>query len=614
MKKLLFYVLLIGIGITTKAQDPNFHIYLCFGQSNMEGQGTIETQDQTVDSRFQILQSVSCTGKTKEVWRTATPPLSRCATGLGPADYFGREMVKNLPSNIKIGIVHVAIAGSKIELFDKNNYQSYVNSLTSNEQWMKNIINEYGGNPYARLVTLAKLAQKDGVIKGILLHQGESNSGEQTWPAKVNGVYTNLLTDLNLKAADVPLLAGQVVDAAQGGLCAGHNTIINGLPNTIKTAHVISSAGCTDQSDNLHFTSAGYRILGARYAQKMLTLLPSTPTGSPTVSMSTPANNATFETETSINLSALAEDSDGSITKVEFYAGNTLLGTSTTKPFSYTWIPTTKGTYSITAKATDNSNNTTTSSAISIVITQPQGPYNGIVHTIPGIIQAEEFDEGGNNIAYMDDSPGSDVTPVVNFRTTDDVDIENCTDVNGGYNIGYAKSGEWLEYTVDVTKTGLYDLDLRVACSGDSRTLSITMDGNTIANNVAIPNTTGWQSWQTITVKNVNLTAGKQIMRITIGATSYININYVEFKTLVTGYNGEQIREISVYPNPFVNGIKIDVPDAATYSILDMMGNIVEQGIVSTNEEIGQKIPSGMYLIKIESSSFVKNIRVNKLK
>lgn len=268
-KTALLMALLCLLNIA-QAQDPNFHIYLCFGQSNMEGQGTIEAQDRTVDSRFRILQAVNCSGQTAANWRTATPPLSRCNTGIGPADNFGRTMVAELPSHIRVGIVHVAVAGCKIELFDKQNYASYTNGA---EQWMKNIINEYGGNPYARLVELAKIAQRDGVIKGILMHQGESNSGDNQWPAKVRGVYTNLLTDLGLSASEVPLLAGQVVDAGQGGLTAGMNTTINALPNTIPTAHVISSSGCTAVSDRLHFTTAGYRLLGERYARKMLSLL-----------------------------------------------------------------------------------------------------------------------------------------------------------------------------------------------------------------------------------------------------------------------------------------------------------------------------------------------------
>jgi hypothetical protein len=155
-------------------------------------------------------------------------------------------------------------------LFDKDNYQSYVSTAPS---WMIGIIKEYDGNPYARLVEMAKLAQKDGVIKGILLHQGESNTGDSTWPKKVKLVYDNLLNDLQLKSKNVPLLAGELVDAEQGGACASMNKIIATLPQTIPTAHVISSEGCTQRGDKLHFTAAGYRKLGERYGQQMLSLL-----------------------------------------------------------------------------------------------------------------------------------------------------------------------------------------------------------------------------------------------------------------------------------------------------------------------------------------------------
>lgn len=269
-------ILLIGLLLMTTnlfGQDPNFYIFLCFGQSNMEGQGTIQSQDRTVDSRFKVMEAVNCSnlGRIKGNWYTAVPPLCRCYSGLSPADYFGRRLLSNLPSHIKVGIINVSVAGCKIELFDKENYQTYVSSIT--ETWLKNIIAEYNGNPYARLVEMAQLAQKDGVIKGILLHQGESNTGDSQWPVKVKGVYDNLLKDLNLKADSVPLLAGEVVNADQGGICASMNTIIARLPQTIPTSYVISSKGCTDAADNLHFNSEGYREIGRRYADKMLPLL-----------------------------------------------------------------------------------------------------------------------------------------------------------------------------------------------------------------------------------------------------------------------------------------------------------------------------------------------------
>jgi alpha-L-fucosidase 2 len=138
---------------------------------------------------------------------------------------------------------------------------------------MKNIIKTYGDNPYQYLVEMAKLAQKDGVIKGILLHQGESNTNDKDWPNRVKGIYNNLLRDLNLKAEEVPLLAGELVSADQKGACASMNKIIDELPKTIPTAHVVSSEGCVGRPDHLHFAPAGYRELGRRYAEKMLALL-----------------------------------------------------------------------------------------------------------------------------------------------------------------------------------------------------------------------------------------------------------------------------------------------------------------------------------------------------
>ena len=240
----------------------------------MEGFPGIEEQDKkNVDNRLQVFAAVDFPkmDRKKDNWYAAVPPLCRPSTGLCPADFFGRTMVANLPANIKVGIVHVAVGGCKIELFSKTNYQSYASNAPV---WMKGIIKAYSGNPYQYLVDTAKLAQKDGIIKGILLHQGESNTGDRQWPEKVKGVYENLLTDLNLKAEEVPLLAGEVVNADQHGQCANMNKIIDDLPKTVPTAHVISSAGCTAiPPDQLHFDPAGYRELGRRYAETLLPLL-----------------------------------------------------------------------------------------------------------------------------------------------------------------------------------------------------------------------------------------------------------------------------------------------------------------------------------------------------
>ena len=273
MKRNFIITCLLLITMTVSAQDGNFHIYLCFGQSNMEGNAKIEAQDTCgVSDRFRVMAAVDCpeTGRKKGEWYTAVPPLVRCNTGLTPADYFGRALVANLPSEVKVGVINVAVGGCKIDLFDKENYKEYI---VAQPDWMKNMAQEYDFNPYGRLVELAKLAQQQGVIKGILLHQGESNTGDKEWSLKVKSVYQNLLKDLNLKAEDVPLLAGETVHADQKGICASMNAIIDTLPQVIPTAHVISSSGCPAAQDNLHFTAEGYRILGRRYASKMLALL-----------------------------------------------------------------------------------------------------------------------------------------------------------------------------------------------------------------------------------------------------------------------------------------------------------------------------------------------------
>ena len=266
---------LLLLGGSALAQNTNFWIFVCFGQSNMEGFPGIEEQDKVgVDNRFQVFAAVDFPRQERKKgnWYPAVPPLCRPNSGLSPADYFGRTLVSNLPPRIRVGVVTVAVAGCKIELFDKENFKSYASS-SNTAPWMKRIIDTYSGNPYQHLVDNARLAQKDGVIKAILLHQGESNTNDKEWPNKVNAIYENLLKDLNLKAEETPLLVGELVNADQNGACASMNKIIDELPKSIPAAHVVSSQGCAARPDRLHFKPEGYRELGMRYAATLLPLL-----------------------------------------------------------------------------------------------------------------------------------------------------------------------------------------------------------------------------------------------------------------------------------------------------------------------------------------------------
>ena len=271
MKRLILSAFALLSAMAINAQDPDFHIYLCFGQSNMEGNARIEQQDlEGVSDRFMMMATVDDQerGREKGKWYTAVPPLCRPNTGLTPADYFGRTLVETLPENVRVGVINVAIGGCHIETFLPDSIAGYVEKRAPG--WMKGMLAAYDNDPYARLVEMAKLAQKDGVIKGVLVHQGESNTGDPRWPSQLKKVYDNLMNDLGLQGQVVPLLVGEVVNSDRGGVCASHNDVIARVPSVIPQAHVISSSGCTNAFDLLHFDAAGYRELGKRYANKLL--------------------------------------------------------------------------------------------------------------------------------------------------------------------------------------------------------------------------------------------------------------------------------------------------------------------------------------------------------
>ena len=287
MKKLLLTsVMLIAAMLNANAEvDPNFYIYICFGQSNMEGNADWEAQDEGVDPRFQML--ATCDFPERKVkgnssqkiparkmgnWYTADCPIVSPVGKLGPSDYFGRTMIESLPDK-KIGVIAVAMGGSPIEMFDKDLYeQKYKDNY--NEWWAQIARNYYGANPYGRIIEMAKKAQEVGVIKGILLHQGESNNGDEKWPGMVKKIYKDMLNDLGLKASDVHIFVGETEYENMGGGCAWHNHVVAKIPEVIPTGHVVSADGIPgNNTDPWHFSAAGYRTFGKRYAEKVLDVM-----------------------------------------------------------------------------------------------------------------------------------------------------------------------------------------------------------------------------------------------------------------------------------------------------------------------------------------------------
>jgi len=154
-----------------------------------------------------------------------------------------------------------------------------------------------------------------------------------------------------------------------------------------------------------------------------------------------------------------------------------------------------------------------------------EAPYGGTAWPIPGTIQAENYDVGGQGIAYYDTDTANDGGQ---YRTTESVDVETCTDAGGGYDVGYIASGEWEKYTVNVTAAGTYTIQARVGSPNGGETLHVEMDGVNISGTIAVPNTGNYETWQTVNVTTPDLTVGQHIMRIYM-ETGGFNLNYVKF-------------------------------------------------------------------------------------
>jgi hypothetical protein len=264
----LLSVAILFVALSTPAvsePDRNFHIYLMIGQSNMEGAATIEEQDRVTNPRVMVLQDEDCPrlGAVYGQWRVASPPLIRCLSylGLGPGDTFGKVMAENSASEVTVGLVGAAHGGQKIEYFLKD-CDSY-NACTPSYGTTPNSF--HGG--YEWLLDLARKAQQRGVIKGIIFHQGESNTGDQAWPGRVKQLVTDIRNDLGTGA--IPFIAGELPYA---GCCASHNTLVRQLPSVISNAHVVTAEGL-GVHDEYHWDSAGVREMGRRYANKMLGLV-----------------------------------------------------------------------------------------------------------------------------------------------------------------------------------------------------------------------------------------------------------------------------------------------------------------------------------------------------
>jgi endo-1,4-beta-D-glucanase Y len=169
-----------------------------------------------------------------------------------------------------------------------------------------------------------------------------------------------------------------------------------------------------------------------------------------------------------------------------------------------------------------------TANVCGVVATQQ--PYGGTARNIPGTIQAEDYDTGGQDVAYNDATPTDNSMNTYRDSSGEGVDVES--KAAGQYNIGAVSAGEWVEYTVNVT-AGTYDLQVRVSATSTGKSIHVEMDGTNISGAISIPNTGSYSTFQTVTVANISLTAGQKVMRVVFDSSS-VNLDWIAFATTNT--------------------------------------------------------------------------------
>jgi len=195
------------------------------------------------------------------------------------------------------------------------------------------------------------------------------------------------------------------------------------------------------------------------------------------------------------------------------------------------------------------------------------------IFNIPGRVEAEDY-KCCEGTGYHD----SDATNNGGQYRNDGVDIEVCTDTGGGYNVGWTVAGEWLSYSINVTQAGSYNIGIRVASNGAGGTFHLEIDGVNVSGTMTIPNTGGWQIWQTLNVNNINLATGNKTLKIVMdanGATGSVgNFNYIDF----TVNNSP-----TSTPTPTIPGTKIETFEDNEFDFNNLAGAWTQWAATGSN-------------------------------
>ncbi len=379
--------------------------------------------------------------------------------------------------------------------------------------------------------------------------------------------------------------------------------------------------GCTSPGCITADLPQHYVIDYVRVYQETANSAPTVAITSPTEGDNPPAGDITIE--------VTAADVDGSVATVEFYEGTTYLGEDDSAPFSFLWPGVADGCYGILAKAIDDNGAFSTDGAdITVGSGCGQAPFLGSPFVLPTLIEAEDFDVGGEGVAYHDTDAGNNGNQ---YRLAEDVDIQTCTDDGGGYNLGWIIAGEWLEYSVSVPVSGEYPIEVRVASLNAGGTFHIEFDGVDKTGDVTVPPTGGWQTWTTVAT-TATLSAGTHLMRF-VNTEDGFNVNSFDVlaATPAPDLLPAKFALRPCHPNPFnpLTTISYELPAAGTVklSIYDVTGKLVKRLVDGEtvaaghheldwngDDEGGRIVAAGVYLCKLEVGGRSETSRMTLLK
>ena len=529
---------LFAVSGAIAAPNPNFHIYIAYGQSNMAGNGDIVPSEDQAEAPKNFIMLASHTanasqrsGKTTQSiktgeWAAAIPPMFHAFENLSPADYFGRAMVDSLPG-VTVGIIPVAIGAVSIRAFDKDQYESYFRGDGKDIMswgWPK----DYDNNPPGRILELAKKAKEVGVIKGFIFHQGESDGTDDNWRRTVYKTYKDVIDALGLDENEVPFVAGELLQ--EGNNCCGSkNGGIAQLKNNFKKFGLASSKGLQGNGkDPYHFGRAGVIELGKRYCSEMLKLIDKT------IDPNAPAVN-------------LVDPSKSTVPDEP--------------PEEY-------------------------------------GPYTEAI-AIPGKVQAENYNKGGADKAYMDLSKGNEGGKL----RKDDVDIYQ---PNMGIAVGHCQKTEWLKYTVKVEADGDYEISANVAGENGTGSFVLYMDDKRIGDEMKNEGK-GLDAYTIVNGGKATLKAGEHELKLEI-TNDWIDIDYVEFKAVK-----------DTTPDGIAN-VRFDMTEAeSNFSVYSMqgkkLGTFTAKGMaeamdyVKTDAKL-RKQAQGVFFIRKDGEHHTKKVVV----